>query len=340
MPAQLHWLPEPPGEWTQSLAALKNAEAGIEQWVALVRLANYRLDFTQTLRLDRTLQRLFPDAPENLGTKPVKLALLASSTVAHLMPGIRCGALRRGIWTTVYEAGYGQYWQELTDESSGLYRFHPNVVLFAFDARHLLRERDSTVDAALEMLSSCWRRARKSFACTVLQQTILPVIPPYLGSNEHRLPESPHWKIQQLNLHQRDLAASSGVHVLAVDKYAELDGVKEWHDPALWNRAKQEVHPRVSHIYGDLAGRLLAAEQGRSYKCLAFDLDNTIWGGVIGDDGTSGIVLGQGHAVGEAYVEFQRYIQGLAQRGIILAVCSKNDESNARAPFKDHPEMV
>jgi FkbH-like protein len=84
----------------------------------------------------------------------------------------------------------------------------------------------------------------------------------------------------------------------------------------------------------------MAAEQGRSYKCIALDLDNTLWDGVIGDDGLSGIGLGQGHAVGEAYVEFQRYLQNLGKRGVILAVCSKNDEVNARLPFQQHPDMV
>src|SRR5262249_4336474 len=77
-----------------------------------------------------------------------------------------------------------------------------------------------------------------------------------------------------------------------------------------------------------------------SYKCLALDLDNTIWGGVIGDDGLEGIKLGPGSALGEAYHAFQHFVRNLSQRGIILAVCSKNDEANAKAPFTSHPEMV
>ena len=82
-------------------------------------------------------------------------------------------------------------------------------------------------------------------------------------------------------------------------------------------------------MYGDLVGRWLAAGQGRSFKCLVLDLDNTLWGGVIGDDGLEGIVLGQGSPLGEAYVAFQDYARELSRRGVILAVCSKNDEANA-----------
>ena len=130
------------------------------------------------------------------------------------------------------------------------------------------------------------------------------------------------------------------MQVLSVDSRVQMDGVREWHDPVLWHRAKQEIHPGVSHVYGDLLGRMLAASQGRSSKCLVLDLDNTLWGGAIGDDGLDGILLGQGSAVGEAYVAFQRYVRELSRRGVILAICSKNDASNALAPFERHPEMV
>src|SRR6185312_454811 len=120
----------------------------------------------------------------------------------------------------------------------------------------------------------------------------------------------------------------------------ESDGLAAWHDPALWHRAKQEVHPSAAPGYGDLVARLLAAALGRSSKALVLDLDNTLWGGVIGDDGLEGIKLGQGSALGEAFVAFQRYARDLARRGVILAVCSKNDEANALEPFEKHPEMV
>jgi FkbH-like protein len=93
-------------------------------------------------------------------------------------------------------------------------------------------------------------------------------------------------------------------------------------------------------LYGDQVARLVAAARGRSAKCLVLDLDNTLWGGVIGDDGLEGIVLGQGSGTGEAYADFQRYTKGLSERGVILAVCSKNDEKNALEPFERHPEMV
>jgi FkbH-like protein len=96
----------------------------------------------------------------------------------------------------------------------------------------------------------------------------------------------------------------------------------------------------MAPLYGDLVARVLGARLGRSSKCMVLDLDNTLWGGVIGDDGLEGIVLGQGSPVGEAHIALQEYAKNLSRRGIILAVCSKNDMANAIAPFEQHADMI
>ena len=181
MPPQLSWLPEA-RNWTAKLAPLGSL-APAEQWNTLISLANQRIDFVQTGRLDRALQRLFGDSPPfPLHTKPLKLAILATSTVSHLVPGIRVGALRRGLWLKVYEGPYGQQWQELADTSSGLHRFAPDVVLLAFDAIHLVGAEGSTVESALELMCALWRRLRDCLGCTVIQQAVIPVFPLNFGA--------------------------------------------------------------------------------------------------------------------------------------------------------------
>ncbi len=92
----------------------------------------------------------------------------------------------------------------------------------------------------------------------------------------------------------------------------------------------------AEHVYC----RLVNAQLGRSRRCLVLDLDNTLPGGVIGDDGLGGIRLGQGDPAGEAYVDFQRYVLALRERGVVLAVSSKNEDLTARLPFREHPEML
>ena len=146
--------------------------------------------------------------------------------------------------------------------------------------------------------------------------------------------------VARINELLRPAADAEGVDLIAIDRFAASEGLRAWHDPSIWHRSKHEVHPRAAESFGEQVGRLIAAGRGRSSKCLVLDLDNTLWGGVIGDDGLEGIELGQGSGTGEAFVEFQRYVEQLSERGVILAVCSKNDEKNALEPFLKHPEMV
>ena len=342
---ELHWLRRQ-ASWSQALAA---CAPGAEAWTNMCALARARIDALETRTLDRKQRRLVPEAPAGLVSPPIRLAVLASSTVDHLLPAIRVGGLRRDLWIDIHTPDYGQYTQALMDPTSELHAFQPTAVLFALDAHHLLAGIEPGGDPAAveqriarigEDLAAQWVRARQAFQCQVLQQTVLPLFPPLFGGNEHRLPGSQYWAVQQLNDTLRQRADAEGVDLLSLDAQIAADGLGGWHDPALWHRAKQEIHPLAAPVYGDLVARLLAASLGRSAKALVLDLDNTLWGGVIGDDGLEGIKLGQGSALGEAFVAFQRYARDLSKRGVILAVCSKNDEANAIEPFEKHPDMV
>lgn len=324
--------------------------AGENSWQEAAGLANTRLDFIRTNALDELVRRTHADAPPpGLGTKPVRLAILGSSTLAHLHPGIRVAGLRRNIHIATYENNYGQYVQELLDPVSDLHAFKPNAVLLALDGHHLTQgvhaalseaDADAALDDLCARIGQCWRAAREAFGCPVMHQTALPVFPALMGNNEHRLPGSRARFIARLNERLRPMADEAGVDLVALDEAAARDGLSTWHDPALWHRSKQEVTPALSPTYGELVVRLIAARQGRSSKCLVLDLDNTLWGGVIGDDGMDGIALGQGSALGEGYAAVQGFAKDLARRGVILAVCSKNDEANAVEPFDKHPEML
>ena len=269
--------------------------------------------------------------------------------MAHLHGAIRVAGLRRGIWIDIYENDYGQYWRELAEPDSALHAFRPDAVLLALDAHHLTAGVTAAMDAAnadaalanvADRIRQTWRLARETLRCPVLHQAALPLHLPLLGDNEHRLPGSRAAFVVRLNERVRAMAEEDGVDILALDRRAARDGLAAWHDPGLWHRAKQEIVPTAAPLFGDLVARWAAAKQGRSFKCLVLDLDNTLWGGVIGDDGMEGIALGQGSPLGEAYAAFQDYARELSRRGVILAVCSKNDAANALEPFEKHPDMV
>jgi FkbH-like protein len=341
--ADLYWLPDAADLTERMLHASRDPAP---QWDELVRLANCRLDFVQTNRLDRALQRCRLD---DSSARVLKLAVLSSSTVDHLLPGCRVAALRRNFYLRTFAGTYGMYLGDLQDEDSALREFNPDVLLCAFHAQHLIGnpdpalgapEADALVAQAADRIVQVWRLIRQSFQGQIIQQTVLPVRHNIVGSNEHRLRSSAVSLVERLNARLLDLAEEQRVDILAVDRVVRDDGLRAWHDPGLWHRAKQEISPLAAPAYGDLVARLIAAQQGHSSKCLVLDLDNTLWGGVIGDDGLEGIKLGQGSALGEAYLDFQHYASDLGRRGVILAVCSKNDPQTARLPFERHPEMV
>jgi FkbH-like protein len=335
--AELDWLPEL-ATWDQDLKVARSQPPG-QALPAFQALAASRVDLVRTEKLDRAAQKYLAEHSGEVDSPTVRIALLGSSTLSHLVSGIRVGCLRRGLIAEIYEARYGSYRQELADPGSALHAFRPHVLLLALDARHLTMADSATADDALESMRACWRAAREQLHCAVIQQTALPCLPPLLGNNEHQV-ASPGATVQRINERLRKEAAEHGVHLLSIDQFSFEQGLAYWHDPALWHRAKQEVHPRAGGLYGEQVGRIVGALRGKSCKCLVLDLDNTLWGGVIGDDGLAGIVLGQGNALGEAYLAFQRYAQALSRRGVILAVCSKNDPANAMLPFESHPEMV
>ncbi len=337
---ELTWLPKR-SEWAAELPAARLLAPG-EAIRHMQGLAQTAVDFIQTAKLDKAVQacRQGMTAEEQACWPRLRLALLGSSTMQHLVAGIRVGALRRGLLVDVYVGEYGQYRQEIAEAESGVRRFAPEVLCLCLDAEHCVGLARGSAETGMAQIRACWEEAQRSLGCTVVQQTILPLAPPLLGNNEFRWRASPATIVQQMNYQMREYAEACGVALVSVDAWAAKDGVDVWHDRALWNRSKQEIHPRVSPLFGDQVGRVLAAVRGQSKKCLVLDLDNTLWGGVVGDDGVDGLVLGQGSAEGEAFLAVQRYALQLAQRGVLLAVCSKNDEANAVAAFEQHPEMV
>ncbi len=209
-----------------------------EAWDALAALARTRLDPARTGRLDRALQRRFPSGSPSGSTW--RLALLGSSTLAHLAAGIRVGALRRDLHLSVHEGAYGQYRREIDGEA--LRAVRPDVVLLALDAADLLGPSDpdageAGLAEAIERLTSLWARARGAHGCTIIQQTLLPTAVPLMGGNEHRMPGSLAARSLRLNAALRDAAAEEGVDLLALDDAVSRHGLDAWHDPALWLRA-------------------------------------------------------------------------------------------------------
>src|SRR5712692_8880519 len=340
----LDWLPAP----QDFRGCLRRAlEPSADRLEKLAALAQYRLGYLETIQLDRAIGPACAESPQ--GFSSVRLAILTSATVDHLVPGIRVSGLRRRLLIDVHIGPYGQYRQQLLDAESPLHRLRPQIVLLSLTAREAIAavpvtataaEADAAIDRSIDELRMLWRTARETLHATVIQQTFLNIADPLFGSYDRLVAGAPAQLIAHLNERLSEAAAEDGVLLLDIARVSERDGLDAWFDVTRWLQAKMEIVPQAAPVYGDLLARVIAAQRGLSKKCLVLDLDNTLWSGVIGDDGPEGIVLGEGSAAGEAHLALQRYALQLKARGIILAVCSKNDTAIAEAVFRDHPEML
>lgn len=342
----MNWLPLL-GEFKERLRAANSLPPGRERLDRLAALAQFRLGFVEEIQLDKALREAV--VGEVSGYPMLRVALLSACTVDHLAPALRVAALRRGLLVHVLTGGFAQYRQELLDPNSALVSFRPNFIVLSLTARELLHTVPLEASAAqvehaiadmVGELKGLWSYARKRFGVTVVQQTFLDVSQPVFGSFDRLVPASPQRLVTRLNERIADLAATSDALLLDVAGAAARDGLDAWFDVRHWLQGKMEVAPAAASRYGELLARVLAAQHGRSRKCLVLDLDNTVWGGVVGDDGVDGLALGEGSARGEAHLALQRYACLLKQRGVILAVCSKNDSLIAEAVFREHPEMI
>jgi FkbH-like protein len=310
------------------------------------RLVIPGLDYTTANSLHRALKRI-----RSLGTtsgRSTKIAVLGSSTTHQLVDMVDLYLQAGRINAQFYEADYGTLHQEFLDSSSGLHRFRPDFVLIVVSWRDL-KERPAMSDGAEEVRrrvqaevsgwSALWRIAQEELGAQVIQSNF--AAPPWrvMGNLDSRHPAGFSRFISLVNTALAE-AAPAEVTLHDVDQLSAASGRWEWGDERFYHQAKLPCSPEYLVDYAHSLASLLLAQLGAGKKCLVLDLDNTLWGGVIGDDGLGGIRLGQGEPESEAFLAFQRYAKALGDRGVILAVCSKNTDAVAREVFEKHTEMV
>lgn len=269
------------------------------------------------------------------GLTPIKIAVLGSSTTSQLPPLLNLHLFKEGFDAEIYESGFGLYQQEILDPRSKLYRFKPTVVLLFVNYRDI--QHGHAEKEAARWVDLCKTVQERAGCVVILNNFDAPVERP-LGNLEAGREDGRLSRIRKLNAALAE-SLPSGVFLLDQEHLSAVVGKERWHDARYWFEAKSAIAPETLPRYASEAAALVRAALGRSRKCLALDLDNTLWGGVVGDDGADGIELG-GTPRGEAFVEFQRYLKALKDRGVLLAVCSKNDERSAHEVFAKRPEMM
>jgi FkbH-like protein len=278
--------------------------------------------------------------------KVIRIALLADCATQHLADIMRAIAARNNVQAQVYEGNYDGVDLEILDPNSALYAFNPQYVVILLSSEKLKAhlyasgDRRSFADETVGRLENLWSAFRAQSQATIIQSTFVLPSERAFGNYELKVADSVGSIFTEIN-YRLSVKAREAKNVLLndVDFIAASVGRTEWFDARMWNMAKTPC--RLEHL-PLLAQSLLdtaLAASGMFAKCVVLDLDNTLWGGVIGDDGLEGIALGE-FDEGEAFVGFQTFIRELKRRGIILAVVSKNEHAAAVLPFREHPHMV
>jgi FkbH-like protein len=342
----LAWLPPPPDDFRQRCLAVTKAEQGVGR--AIIQLASHALSDSQLRQLAKTISGLRARGADLAPMTPFRLGILGNGTLDLLLPALVGSAARFGIALECFAPDYEQVLLPATTAGSALHEARPDAVLVALDYRGLpwrlgsdggADAAQAEVTSAVDFLAKIRQGVRTHSNAPCILQTLAPPVENLFGSLDRAIPGTPRHMIDSLN---RQIIASlpgSQDVLLDVAGLAETVGLAEWHAPTEWNMAKLPFAGAFVPLYADHVGRVIGALRGKSRRCLILDLDNTLWGGVIGDDGLEGILVAQGDPTGEAFLSVQRMAVELRARGVVLAVCSKNDDPVARNGFT-HPEML
>jgi FkbH-like protein len=314
----------------------------------LQALASHALDLNQLTKLAKAIDKARSDGKSFDPLVPFRLAMLSNSTIDLIVPALVASAARHGIALEVIQPSYDQAAQEALTPDSKVNSSKPDAVLFALDYRALplklsLGEPEAsaaTVQGVFGYLQALRNGIKNNSNAVCILQTLAPPVETLLGSLDRALPGTIRSLINGINRELTAYVSETGDVLLDVAGLAETVGLADWQDPQLWNMAKFSFSDQLIPLYADHVARTIAAIRGKSRKVLILDLDNMVWGGVIGDDGLEGIQIAQGDARGEAHLAVQRLALDLRERGIVLAVCSKNTDEVARQPFEKHPEML
>ena len=342
----LGWLPRPPSDFDARARAIPGQTEPVG--ATLRALASSALDENQLTRLARAVTRAVNAGQTLAPLTPFKLGVISNATTDFLGPAIAGTGPRFGFTIDIAAGSYDQALQDSLNPASAIHQARVDAVLLALDYRGLpLRTRvasqdqaDASVNAARQYVNAIRAAIAQHSNAICIVQTLAPPAERVFGSLDRAVRGSTIDLIQSFNAAIADDVRDSPDLLLDVAGLAEVVGVSRWHSPEQWNLAKIPFASEFLPLYADHVCRLIAAAAGRSRRCLVLDLDNTLWGGVIGDDGLAGIQLAQGDATGEAYLALQRYVLALRDRGVVLAVSSKNDDSVARSPFRHHPDML
>jgi len=330
-------------DWKESIRnTLKNSTTK-ERVHKLKPFINTGLDFSQIKFLHKHLSQVKTEA------ETCKIAILFTRTSTQLKICLQTLLLSEGLNCEIYESDFSTSMQDILNSDSTLYAFNPNTIFVGTHFRDIEFDNqipiyneevfNDFVDKNKLFFNSLWSNIKKNCSANIIQNDIdIPTLLP-LGAYERQAPFSNTALMLELNqfmYSQKEIP----ITIHSIESLSANVGKQFWSNPDYFHRAKMYPHPDYLISYAFSISKTITNLKGLQKKCMILDLDGTLWGGVVGDDGIDNLKIGQGDPIGEAYQDFQKYCLALKNKGVILAVCSKNNDKLAKQVFLEKDGMI
>lgn len=311
----------------------------------MIKELNYPFDAQYVLSKKKKLRKELLANTE--GMIPKKIAILGGSTTNDIMLVMELFLLNNGIIPTFYESEYNRYYQDAMFENKELEEFAPDVIYIHTSNRNITayptlassrEEVEEMLKAEVEKFSGMWKHLKETYKCPIIQNNFDYPYYRLMGNKDAYDFHGHTYFVNRLNMAFAEFAAGfEGLYICDLNYISADYGLKAWAEPFYWYMYKYALAvPAIPYLSFNVAN-IIKSLFGKNKKGFVLDLDNTLWGGVIGDDGVDNIALGPEESEGQVYLEFQRYIKEHKQLGIILNVDSKNDYENAISGL-NHPD--
>ena len=309
----------------------------------------YPFDSQYLLKKRKSLKKelLSQIADTKLLTK--NIAILGGSTTHDIKDILELFLLHTDINPIFYESEYSQYWQDVMFDNQELITFKPDIVFIHTSTRNIqhfpaIQDNAATVESLIEKeylhFEQMWNKIEEIFHCPIIQNNFEQPFYRLLGNMEFT---DIHGQINFINRLNTKFCQYAQEHrdfyINDINYMASCYGLQKWADPFYWHMYKYAMCVPAIPEFSYNVANIIKAIYGKNKKALVLDLDNTLWGGVIGDDGVDNIEIGQETSLGQVYSEFQTYIKKHKDLGVLLAVNSKNDEFNAVAGL-NRPDSI
>ncbi|MBB5440359.1 FkbH-like protein [Pedobacter sp. AK017] len=289
--------------------------------------------------LKRNLKKEYPTLPVK------KVALLGDVATQFLAVSVKGMGYERNYNIDLFEAEFNQVERQVMDPTSDLHEFGADYTI-VFQTTHKLLEKYSIMSPSAQVNLAEDRLDFVRTLCNSVKGRIIYYNYPEIedtvfGSYANKVPSSFTYQVRKLNFELMNLAQENpNLFICDIAGLQNKFGRDVMFDSNIYVSTEMVLSLDVLPYVASRTLDIISAIEGKFKKCLILDLDNTTWGGIVGDDGWENIQVGHGLGIGVAFSEFQQWVKKLKNRGVIIAVCSKNDEDKAKAPFEKNPEMV